>query len=144
MIDKYAPIIPFEGMGGIRLNSTKEEVEQVIGEKLRDPIMQFNGTRSRYAVQDLLLLFFEEKTGRLIMMTTQAGYKGKLFGRIGTDSTVEELLELDESFVYDAFDEVCASEKIGVEVDAASLEDRTDWISIYVRDMAEKEPTKEI
>lgn len=135
MIDKYAPIIPFEGMGGIRLNATKEEVEQIIGEKLRDPIIQLNGARSRYAVQDLLLLFFEEKTKQLIMITTQPGYKGKLFGRIGTDSTVEELMALDGSFMYDEFDEVCASEQAGVEVDAASLQDRTDWISIYVKDI---------
>lgn len=138
MIDKYAPIVPFVGMGGLRLDSTKEEVEEILGEKLKNPEMHFDGTRSRYAVQDVMLLFFEEKTGRLIMIYTQEGYKGKLFGKIGTDSTVEELMRLDPSFVLDEFDELYISKEKGVAVDAVSPENRTKWISVYVRDIDER------
>ena len=137
MIDKYAPIIPFVGMGGIRLGATKEDVEEILGETLKNPIMQFDGKRSRYDL-DNLLLFFEEKTGQLIMMTTQAGYKGKLFSRFDVNSTVEELMDYDSSFVFDEFEELCSSEKLGVDIDASSPRGRTDWISVYVKDIDER------
>lgn len=138
MIDLYAPIVPFVGMGGIRLGATKEAVEEILEEKLQQPIMQFDGKRSRYDLGDLMLLFFEEKTGQLIMMTTQAGYKGKLFGRFDVNSTVEELMAYDASFVFDEFEEMCISEERGICVDAASPKGRTDWISVYVKDIEER------
>lgn len=138
MIDKYAPIIPYVGMGGIRLNSTREEVEEILGEKLKNPTMQFEGRRSRYDLGDLMLLFFEEETEQLIMMTTQRGYKGKLFGRFDVNSTVEELMDYDSSFVFDEFDETCLSEERGICVAAASLQGRTDWISVFVEDIEKR------
>lgn len=129
-LDITAPIIPFEGLGGIKLYSTKEE--------LRD-ILSLDGVESKifynawieYDIQNSVELLFHLKNDKLFKLRTLDDYKGKLFGKIGVGTTELEMLEIEPSFVYDDFEEVWESDKgIIVETDAAT--NRVRWISVYI------------
>lgn len=129
-LDITAPIIPFEGLGGIKLYSTKEE--------LRD-ILSLDGVESKifynawieYDIQNSVELLFHLKNDKLFKLRTLDDYKGKLFGKIGVGTTELEMLEIEPSFVYNDFEEVWESDKgIIVETDAAT--NRVRWISVYI------------
>ena len=135
MIDKYAPIVPFCGIGGIRLGSTKDEVEAICERELGTPTMLNDGKWSRYRIDDLLILLFEEQNGTLIKITALPEYRGKLFDTVGTDFLLRRLMEMEPSFIFDEFDEICYSEEKGVVIDAATLDGPAEWISVYAKEM---------
>lgn len=132
-LDVYAPIIPFEGLGGIKLYSTREELKELLEQK---------GTASKiifdewiqYDIQDSIELLFHLKNDKLFRITTLDDYKGKLFGKIGVGITEKELLEVESSFVYDDFEEVWVSDK-GVFVETDGETNRVRWISVYIREL---------
>ena len=131
MIDKFAPILPFEGLGGIKLGNTKRDVEAMCERSLGEAMMLFDGKWSRYQMGDLIMLFFEEKGGTLIKITALPQYRGTLFGKIGTGFPIRELMAMDHTFQYDEFEEICYSDERGVEIDAPSLDGNAEWISVY-------------
>ena len=134
MIDKFAPIIPFIGMGGIRLNSTKAEVEQVLGERLPEGEVLHNGQYSQYILGNEMSLCFSEVTGRLTEMETLPGYKGKLFGKIGTDTDEKDLIRLEPSLEYNNFEEVFVSKEKGRVIETDLPSHKAVWISISAKD----------
>ena len=137
MIDKYAPILPFVGIGGLTLDMTKKEAEQKLGHPLGEGEEFFDGRWRRYTAEDLLYLFFDVRTDRLFKITTLSGYKGKLFGKIGTDTDEADLLRLEPTLEYDDFEEVYVSEEKGVFIETEVLENKAVWISVFVKDIEE-------
>lgn len=135
MIDKYAPIIPYVGIGGLRLDLTKKEAEEMIGSPLKDGEDFFDGRWSRYTVEDLLHLFFDNRTDRLFKITTLPGYRGKLFEKIGTDTDEADLLRLEPTLEYDDFEEVYVSKEKGVFIETDLPAEKAAWISVFVRDI---------
>lgn len=133
LFDISAPIVPFEGLGGIKLYSTRDELKELL-EKEDTKSEVIHNDWIRYDIQNSVELFFHLKNNKLFRITTLDNYKGKLFGRIGVGTTENELLEAEPSFIYDDFEEVWESEKgIFIETDAES--NIVKWISVYIKEL---------
>lgn len=135
MIDIYAPIVPYEGLGGLKLYSTLEEVAPLLrNEEIR--IERMDDDWTRYEIVDTMYLFFHNKNGKLWKLCALDDYKGKLFGKIGTDITEEELVAIDNSFVYDEFEEVFESPK-GVYIESDQRTHKIYCISVFIKELNE-------
>lgn len=133
LLDISAPIVPFEGLGGIKLYSTRDELKELL-EKEDTKSEVIHNDWIRYDIQNSVELFFHLKNDKLFRITTLDNYKGKLFGRIGVGTTEDKLLEAEPSFIYDDFEEVWESEKgIFIETDAES--NIVKWISVYIKEL---------
>lgn len=129
-LDVMAPIIPFEGLGGIKLYSTKEELRDILSlDDVESKI--FYNAWIEYDIQNSVELLFHIKNDKLFLIRTLDNYKGKLFGKIGVGTTEEEMLETEPSFVYDDFEEVWKSDK-GIIVETDAVTNRARWISVYI------------
>ena len=133
-IDINAPIVPFEGMGGIKLCSTEGQIKPLLkGHTIK--IEKYSG-RIRYQIDNLLYLVFLKKNGKLFKITTLDGYKGKLWDKIGTDTVEKNLLSLDDLFVWDDWEEVWQSPK-GVIIEGYDGTGLCTWISVFIKEMLE-------
>lgn len=133
LLDISAPIVPFEGLGGIKLYSTRDELKELL-EKEDTKLKVIHNDWIRYDIQNSVELFFHLKNNKLFRITTLDNYQGKLFGRIGVGTTEDELLEAEPSFIYDDFEEVWESKKgIFIETDAES--NIVKWISVYIKEL---------
>lgn len=133
LLDISAPIVPFEGIGGIKLYSTRTELRELLeGEAVEAEII--NNDWIRYDIQNSVELFFHLKNNKLFRITTLDDYRGKLFEKIGVGTTEEELLKVEPSFGYDDFEEVWESEK-GVFIEMDSETNTVRWISVYIREL---------
>lgn len=133
MIDINAPIIPYEGMGGIKLYSTIKDLKETLtGDNVKATVL--NNLWIRYEISDYLYLFFSLLNGKLFKITTLSGYKGLLWGKINVGMKAEEFIKIEPSFRYDDFEEVYECDK-GVFIETDVDEDRALWISVYVRDI---------
>lgn len=132
-INFSAPIVPFEGLGGIKLYSTRAELKN---------LLELEGTESevindnwiKYDVQNSVELFFHRGNNKLFRITTLEDYKGLLFGKIGVGTNEKEMLHAEPSFVYDDFEEVWESPKgVFIEMDAET--NLVRWISVYIKEI---------
>lgn len=132
-INFSAPIVPFEGLGGIKLYSTRTELKN---------LLELEGTESevindnwiKYDVQNSVELFFHRGNNKLFRITTLEDYKGLLFGKIGVGTNEKEMLHAEPSFVYDDFEEVWESPKgVFIEMDAET--NLVRWISVYIKEI---------
>ena len=137
LLDISAPIVPFEGFGGIKLYSTRTELRELLeGEAVEAEII--NNDWIRYDIQNSVELFFHIKNNKLFRITTLDNYRGKLFEKIGIGTTEEELLKVEPSFEYDDFEEVWESEK-GAFIEMDSVTNTVRWISVYIRELDDKD-----
>lgn len=137
LLDILAPIVPFEGVGGIKLYSTRDELHELL-EKVDVESEVIHNNWIRYDIQNSVELFFHLKNNKLFRITTLDNYQGKLFEKIGVGTTEKELLEVEPSFVYDDFEEVWESEKgIFIETDAETNIVR--WISVYIKELDDED-----
>lgn len=131
MIDIKAPIIPYEGMGGIKLGSSIKDLKDILTDsKVKATVL--NNLWIRYEISDDLYLFFSLLNGKLFKITTLSGYKGLLWGKIKVGMKAKDFIKIEPSFRYDDFEEVYECDK-GVFIE--TYEDRAMWISVYVRDI---------
>lgn len=133
LLDITAPIIPFKGLGEIKLYSTIDELKDLL---MSDNVQAniINNNWIRYNIQNSVELFFHLKNNKLFRITTLDEYKGKLFEKIGVGTTEDELLKTDSSFVYDDFEEVWESNKsVFIEMDAET--NKVRWISVYIPEL---------
>lgn len=131
--DKYAPIIPYKGLGGIKLYSTLNELKNILSlDNVHSYII--NDCWIRYDVENCIELFFHAKNKKLFRLTTLDEYKGTLFGGIGVGSSEEEILKVEPSFKYDEFQEIWESEK-GVFIETDASTNKARWISVYIREL---------
>ncbi len=133
MIDKYAPIIPYEGMGRIKLYSTIRDLKDLLGSAEVKGVM-LNNLWVRYEIDNCMYLFFHLVNGKLFKITTLDEYKGKLFDKISVGMKETDFLEFDNSFVYDEFEEVFESDK-GVFIETDVVEHTARWISVFVKEL---------
>ena len=132
-IDVNAPIIPFEGLGGIKLYSTQEELKDILF--LPNVISRIYFERTiRYEIPDTALLFFDIEKNKLFKVTATGKYQGKVFDKIKIGMTEEELLEAEPSFVYDDFEEVWISDK-GIFIEMDPETNKVMWISVYIPEL---------
>ncbi len=133
LLDISAPIVPFEGLGGIKLYSTRDELKELL-EKEDTKLEVIHNDWIRYDIQNSVELFFHLKNNKLFRITTLDNYQGKLFGRIGVGTTEDELLETEPSFIYDDFEEVWESEK-GIFIETDAEINTVKWISVYIKEL---------
>lgn len=131
--DISAPIVPFEGMGEIKLYSTRNDLEKLLTrEDVENKVIHNDWIR--YDIQNSIELFFHLKNNKLFRITTLDNYRGKLFGKIGVGTTEKELLEAEPSFIYNDFEEVWESKKgVFIEMDAETNTVR--WISVFIKEL---------
>lgn len=132
-IKKDAPIIPFEGLGGIKLYSSIYDLREILSS---DSVVSsvINGDWIRYDVQRCVELFFHMKNKKLFRITTLEEYSGKLFGGISVGTAEKEMLKIEPSFTYDDFEEVWECPKgVFIEMDAAT--NTVKWISVYIKEL---------
>ena len=129
-LDIKAPIIPFKGMGGIKLYSTMTELSYLLllGREMTKPS---DGNWITYHLLNSVELLFHRKNSKLFLMRTLDGYEGKLFGKIGVGTKEEEFLKIEPSFIYDDFEEVWESSK-GVYIETDPVTHGARWISVFI------------
>lgn len=132
-IDLNAPIIPFKGLGGIELYTSKKVLAEFLDANNAIPRMLFEDT-IRYEIKDECLLFFNVVNDKLYKLTATGNYKGSVFGKIKIGMSEEELLEAEPSFVYDDFEEVWISDK-GIFIEMDPETNKVMWISVYVPEL---------
>ena len=128
-IDVNAPIIPYEGLGGIKLYSTREELKDILS--LSDVTSRIVYDWIEYNIQDKIALTFHSKNDKLLRISTLCNYKGKLFDKVKVGMTEEELVTAEPSFVYDDFQEVWISNK-GIVVETDPETNEVIWIAVYI------------
>jgi len=134
MININAPIMPWEGMGEIKLYSTIREMRELLGDTRLVSGTLLNNLWVRYEIKDTLYLFFHLINGKLFKITTLDNYKGKLFGNIGVGTLESDLLKYEPTFTYDDFEEVYESKK-GIFLETDPLSKKVTFISVYIREL---------
>lgn len=134
MIDINAPIVPWEGMAGIKLYSTIEQLKDIVMDRDVKAIL-LNNHWIRYEVKDTIYLFFDIINGKLFKITTLSNYKGLLWDKIHIGMPAEEFIKVEPSLVYDDFEEVYASEGKGVYIETDVETNSAQWISVFVKEI---------
>ncbi|MCQ4637788.1 hypothetical protein NE619_13720 [Anaerovorax odorimutans] len=132
-IDITAPIIPWEGLGGVKLYSHIRELKELVESENTKAFIPF-GSSLRYEIDETISLHFNIYNGKLYKIRALEKYKGKLFDQIYIGQTIEETLKLEPSFRYDDFEEVYESKK-GVFIETDPITDSVLWISVFVREL---------
>ncbi|SHN02772.1 hypothetical protein SAMN02746066_04478 [Anaerosporobacter mobilis DSM 15930] len=137
MINLEAPIIPWIGMGGIKLYSHISELKSLL-ESEKVECFLYDKFLVRYEIKGKIYMFFNLINGKLFKITTLEEYKGLLFDEIYVGQKTEEMLRVDTSFEYDEFEEVYVSDK-GVFVETEPETDTVKWISVYIKELETEE-----
>ena len=132
-IDINAPIVPYQGLGGIKLYSTKDELKDILSLPDVSSRILFN-TRIQYDIQNKVSLTFLLANNKLFKVIALPQYQGKVFDQIKIGMTEEELLEAEPSFVYDDFEEVWISDK-GIFIEMDPETNRVMWISVFIPEL---------
>ncbi|WZY01325.1 hypothetical protein NSQ26_04625 [Bacillus sp. FSL W7-1360] len=133
MTDLNAPIVPWKGMGGIKLYSHISEFFDTIDE-LGESDVYLGKFLIKYELEGSMDLWFNLMNGKLFKITALKGYNGKLFDKIHIGMHIEEVLKIEPSFEYDDFEEVYCSPK-GIFIETDPVEHTVSWISVYVKEL---------
>lgn len=133
LLDDMAPIIPYKGLGNIKLYSTKEELRDLLSLDGVESVM-ITENWIKYEIHNTAELFFHLGNNKLFRISTLDNYKGKLFEKIGVGTTIEEMLIIEPSFVYNEFEEVWESDK-GVFIETDAETNKVRWISVYIPEL---------
>ncbi len=137
MINLEAPIIPWIGMGGIKLYSHISDLKSLLESENLECFL-YDKFLVRYEIKGKIYLFFNLINGKLFKITTLEGYKGLLFDEIYVGQKTEDMLRVDTSFEYDEFEEVYVSDK-GVFVETEPESDTVKWISVFIKELETEE-----
>lgn len=137
MINLEAPIIPWVGMGGIKLYSHISDLKSLLESENLECFL-YDKFLVRYEIKGKIYLFFNLINGKLFKITTLEGYKGLLFDEIYVGQKTEDMLRVDTSFEYDEFEEVYVSDK-GVFVETEPESDTVKWISVFIKELETEE-----
>ncbi|GEN35881.1 hypothetical protein [Aneurinibacillus danicus] len=133
MVQLNAPIVPWEGMGGIKLYSHISEFYGILEQSKEAPKL-LGKFLIRYEIKDSVDLWFNIINGKLFKITALKNYKGKLFGELCIGMHIDEVLEREPSFIYDDFEEVYCSPK-GIYIETDPVEHTVLWISVYIKEI---------
>lgn len=133
MLDINAPIVPWSGMGNIKLYSKIHDLKKIIkAEKTKAYL--YDNFLIRYEIEGKMYLFFNLLNGKLFKMTTLKEYKGRLFDKIYVGISTDEMLKIEPSFEYDEFEEVYVSNK-GIFIETDPETNTVQWISIFIKEL---------
>ena len=135
VINLNAPIVPWEGMGGVKLHSHIKDLFDLI-EQAEEPPVLLGKFLIRYEIKDSIDLWFNIVNGKLFKITALKNYTGSLFGKIKIGMHIDEVLKLEPSFIYDDFEEVYCSPK-GIFIETDPVDHTVLWISVYIKEIEE-------
>lgn len=133
MVDLNAPIIPWEGMGGIKLYSHINELYNAIQQSKQEPSL-IGKFLLKYEIEDSVDLWFNVVNGKLFKITALKNYTGKLMENICIGMPIDEVLKIEPSFEYDDFEEVYCSPK-GIYIETDPVKHTVLWISVYINEI---------
>ncbi|WP_257204963.1 hypothetical protein [Shouchella clausii] len=133
LINLEAPIVPWKGMGGIKLYSHINEFYSIIEQYGKQPKL-LGKYLIRYEIDNSLDLWFNLLNGKLFKITATSNYNGTLFNKIRVGMHIDEVLKIEPSFEYDDFEEVYCSSK-GIFIETDPVEHTVLWISVYVKEL---------
>ena len=132
-IDIYAPIIPYESMGGIKLGTTIDELKDLLEEERVECGIHYGGWLVCKIGEDLEL-YFDLKDKKVFRIFTEKNYKGVVKENgIYVGMHENELVEKELSFEYDDFEEIWLSKK-GIYVETDYDNPIVTWISIFIKE----------
>ena len=133
MLDINAPIIPWVGLGNIKLYDNIKNLRIIIAQ---DDIkgLLYDKFLVRYELKDKIYLFFNLLNGKLFKITALKNYEGTVLNQIKIGMSSKELLKMDSSFEYDDFEEVYDSKK-GVFIETDPETDEIRWISVFIKEL---------
>lgn len=134
LIDLQAPpIIPWVGMGNVKLFNHISEFYSIIEQHCEEPVSLGNFL-IRYEIDNSIDLWFNVLNGKLFKITALKNYTGKLFDVIYIGMSIDRVLEIEPSFEYDDFEEVYCSPK-GIYIETDPVENTVLWISVYIKEI---------
>lgn len=133
MIDNSSLIIPWVGLGGLKLYSHISQFYELI-DKMDEKSSLLVKFFVRYEIKGSVDLWFNLINGKLFKITASKGYKGLLFDKIHIGMHIDEVLQIEPSFEYDDFEEVYFSPK-GIYIETDPVENTVLWISVYVKEI---------
>lgn len=133
MIDLNAPILPWHGLGGLKLKSHISEHYNIV-EKYAKMSTLLGKFLIRYELNESVDLWFNLVNGKLFKITALRNYKGKLFDKIYIGMPIEDVLNLEPTFIYDEFEEVYCSSK-GIYIETDPVNETVLWISVYIKEI---------
>ncbi|TQR39809.1 hypothetical protein C7Y47_01925 [Lysinibacillus sphaericus] len=133
MIDLEAPIVPWIGMGNIKLYSHINDLYSLIEQQCKQPTLLGNFL-IRYEIDNSIDLWFNLLNDKIFKITTLENYKGTLFNKIRVGMHIDEVLKLEPSFIYDEFEEVYCSSK-GVYIETDPVNNTVLWISVFIKEI---------
>jgi hypothetical protein len=143
-IDIEAPIIPKQSLGGFKLRTHIEELEDIIfglgvwkeGSCKLMPPFEARYTFGKGEVE----IAVDVRNGKIFRISAHTGYKGKLFNQIGIGMPVREVFELEPKLYYDEPEEMILHHDIlGISLDIFDIDPppalvpnmNIDAISVY-------------
>lgn len=132
MIDKTAPIVPWEGLGGIKLRTHVKELYNIITGDPRYDLEGIGACMFQYTINGCMSLWFNVFNGKLLKIIAFDGYEGKLWDKIYVGMPMEEALQIDSSFEYDEFEEVYVSPK-GIYIETDPETEKIITISVFIK-----------
>ena len=128
-----APIIPWIGLGNIKLYETIKNIKPLIAQENVKGFL-YDKFLIRYELEDEVYLFFNLLNGKLFKLTALKKYKGMLLNQIKIGMNIRELLKIEPSFEYEDFEEVYVSPK-GIFVEINPDTEDIMWISVFIREL---------
>ena len=137
MIDLTTPIIPYEGTGIFKLDSSLDEVKALLKEHgiLYDEEINVN----RYNPEDPPWIIIEIKNvmefffakNRLFKIVLEGNFSGNLPNGINLDTTIDDARKIDPNLTFDDWDEIYVSTE-GYWVDYDEDTKKLCWITIFI------------
>jgi hypothetical protein len=132
LLDLDAPILPWEGIGNIKLYATINDFKEIV-EAEKTIRFEYFKNLVRYEVPGKIYLFFNTINGKLFKITALEQYRGALFGNIKMGMNIEDVLNIEPSFQYDDFEEVYCSPK-GIYIETNAEDNTVRWISVFIKE----------
>ena len=137
MIDLTTPIIPYEGTGIFKLNSSLDEVKELLKEHdiIYDEETRINRYNSKdppwiiIEIENIMEFFFAKN--RLFKMILKGNFSGSLPNGINLDTTIDEAQKIDPNLIFDDWDEIFISDN-GYWVDYDEDTKKICWITIFI------------
>ncbi|MGX8796053.1 hypothetical protein ACR6HW_08210 [Fusibacter sp. JL298sf-3] len=137
MFNLEAKINPWKGLGGIELYSHISEFKRLLDESSAKAFI-LGRYLVRYEVKDQFFLWFNIINGKLFKITACEEYKGVLFDKIHIGMDIKKVLEIENSFTYDDFEEVYESSK-GIFIETNPENNQVIWISVFIKELYDED-----
>jgi hypothetical protein len=118
VIDLDADIVPDEGLGGLHLRTTVQDLMPLI-DGGQEAVPRTTGYEATYKLEEgIVEAAVDTRNGKVFRLTAHIGYRGKLFGTISVGMRISDAMVADHRVRYDEIEE-CV---VGAGVDGVAIE----------------------